>query len=65
MSNREPSPLFITDRHIILYKAASLKDKKYNEVLDRLLIIQDLTPLFFSLGLLFWVSAPGNLIGSS
>ena len=54
-TNIRPNCIFAADRHIILYKAASLKDKKYNEVLDRLLIIkynelliiQDLTPLIF------------------
>ena len=44
-TNIRPNCIFAADRHIILYKAASLKDKKYNEVLDRLLIIQDLTPI--------------------
>jgi hypothetical protein len=35
-----PSPgLFKADRHIILYKANSLKVKKFKEVLDRLIEI--------------------------
>ena len=39
VSNVRPNRIFTADRHIILYKAASLKDKKFNEVLDRLIEI--------------------------
>ena len=38
-TNIRPNCIFAADRHIILYKAASLKDKKFNEVLDRLIEI--------------------------
>jgi mRNA interferase MazF len=38
-SNTRPNRIFTADKHIVLYKAASLKDKKFNEVLDRLIEI--------------------------
>ena len=39
VSNIRPNRIFTADRHIILYKAASLKVKKFNEAVDRLVEI--------------------------
>jgi mRNA interferase MazF len=39
VSNVRPNRIFTADRHIILYKAVSLKEKKFNEVLDKLIEI--------------------------
>ncbi len=39
VSNIRPNRIFTADRHIVLYKAASLKDKKFDEILDRLIEI--------------------------
>ena len=39
VSNIKPNRIFTADKHIVLYKAASLKDKKFNKVLDRLIEI--------------------------
>ena len=39
VSNIRPNRIFTADRHIVLYKAASLKAKKLKEVIDRLIEI--------------------------
>src|SRR6056297_2341853 len=39
VSNIRPNRIFTADKNIVLYKAASLNDKKFNEVLDRLIEI--------------------------
>ena len=39
VSNIRPNRIFTADRHIVLYKAVSLKTKKLKEVIDRLIEI--------------------------
>lgn len=39
ISNIRPNRIFTADKSIILYKVASLKDKKFQEVLDKLIKI--------------------------